>query len=59
MMFKAVLLQSWHNLSDPALEKALARDLLFRGFVSVGLDQGVPDHSTIWRFRHLLEKTDY
>jgi IS5 family transposase len=56
MMFKALLLQSWHNLSDPSLEKALARDLLFRRFVGVGLDQGVPDHSTIWRFRNLLEK---
>lgn len=56
MMFKALLLQSWHNLSDPALEKALARDLLFRRFVGIGLDQGVPDHSTIWRFCNLLEK---
>lgn len=56
MMFKALLLQSWHNLSDPALEKALARDLLFRRFVGISLDQGVPDHSTIWRFRNVLEK---
>lgn len=56
MMFKALLLQAWHNLSDPALEKALARDLLFRRFVGVSLDQGVPDHSTIWRFRNKLEK---
>ena len=30
MMFKALLLQSWYALSDPALEKQLARDLLFR-----------------------------
>jgi IS5 family transposase len=29
MMFKALLLQSWYALSDPALEKQLARDLLF------------------------------
>jgi len=54
-MFKALLLQFWHNLSDPALEKALARDLLFRRFVGIGLDQNVPDHSTIWRFRNFLE----
>ncbi len=32
IMFKALLLQAWHNLSGPALEKALARDLLFRRF---------------------------
>jgi len=56
MMFKALLLQAWHKLSDPALEKALARDLLFRRFVGVNLDQNVPDHSTIWRFRNTLEK---
>jgi len=29
MVFKALLLQSWYGLSDPALEKQLARDLLF------------------------------
>ena len=43
-------------MSDPALEKQLARDLLFRRFVGLSLDQSVPDHSTIWRFRNLLEE---
>ena len=54
MMFKALLLQSWYKLSDPRLEKQLARDLLFRRFVGLGLDQSVPDHSTLWRFRQKL-----
>jgi hypothetical protein len=27
MMFKALLLQSWYNLSDPGLEKHPVRDL--------------------------------
>lgn len=54
MMFKALLLQSWYKLSDPQLEKQLARDLLFRRFVGLGLDQSVPDHSTLWRFRQKL-----
>jgi len=57
MMFKALLLQSWYGLSDPALEKQLARDWLFRRFVQPGLSEGVPDHCTLWRFRNLLEKT--
>lgn len=57
MMFKALLLQSWYNLSDPGLEKQLARDLLFRRFVDLSLSESVPDHSTFWRFRNLLEKT--
>ena len=57
MMFKALLLQSEYGLSDPALEKQLARDLLFRRFVQLGLSEGVPDHSTLWHFRKLLEKS--
>lgn len=56
MMFKVLLLQSWYALSDPKLEKQLARDLMFRRFVNLGLSEGVPDHSTIWRFRNLLDK---
>lgn len=30
--------------------------LLILRFVGIGLDQGVPNHSTIWRFRNVLEK---
>ena len=55
-MFKALLLQSWYNLSDPQLEKQLARDLLFRRFIELDLSESVPDHSTFWRFRQTLEK---
>lgn len=56
MMFKSLLLQSWYKLSDPALEKQLARDLLFRRFVALDISEPVPDHSTFWRFRQKLEK---
>ena len=56
MMFKALLLQSWYGLSDPGLEKQLARDLLFRRFTGLGITESVPDHSSIWRFRQILEK---
>lgn len=56
MMFKALLLQAWYNLSDPALEKQLARDLLFKRFVGLSLSESVPDHSSLWRFRNLLEE---
>ncbi len=54
LMFKALLLQSWYGLSGPGLEKPLARDLMFRRFIKLGLGEGVPDHSTIWRFRNTL-----
>ena len=58
LMLKALLLQSWYNLSDPQLEKQLARDLLFRRFVELDLSESVPDHSTFWRFRRRLEQDD-
>jgi IS5 family transposase len=32
------------------LEKQLARDLMFRRFINLSLSEGVPDHSTLWRF---------
>jgi hypothetical protein len=41
-------------LSDEALEKQIARDLMFRRFIDLSLSEAVPDHSTIWRFRQLL-----
>jgi transposase, IS5 family len=56
LMFKALLLQSWYGLSDPGLEKQLARDLMFRRFINLGLSEGVPDHSALWRFRNTLAK---
>lgn len=56
IMFKVLLLQKLYNLSDPAMEKQLARDLLFRRFVGLSLTDDVPDHSTIWRYhKHLGE----
>ena len=57
MMFKAMLLQSWYALSDPKLEKQLARDLMFRRFVELDISEPVPDHSTFWRFRQILEQS--
>lgn len=54
VMFKAILLQKWHNLSDPGLEKQLARDIAFKRFTGLSLSDPVPDHSTIHRFRQKL-----
>jgi IS5 family transposase len=54
MMFKALLLQSLYGLSDSELEEALADRLSFRRFVGLALDEAVPDHTTLNRFRNLL-----
>lgn len=51
MVFKALLLQRWYNLSDEALEDALYDRLSFRRFVGLGLEEAIPDASTVCRFR--------
>lgn len=57
MLFKALLLQQWYGLSDPALEEALGDRLSFRRFCGVPLDRKMPDHSTLWRFRERLAQS--
>ena len=56
MMFKVLLLQRWHGLSDPAMEAALFDRLSFQRFAGLSLEDATPDHSTIWRFRERLTK---
>ena len=53
-MLKALLLAQWYGLSDPELEDALADRLSFRRFVGLPLDGGVPDETTLCRFRNEL-----
>ncbi len=54
LLFKALLLQRWYELSDPAMEEALRDRLSFRRFVGLPLSEAIPDHSTIWRFREAM-----
>ena len=54
LLFKALLLQQWYQLSDPGLEEALVDRLSFRHFVGLGLAEQVPEHSTLSRFRAQL-----
>ncbi|MGC2224096.1 MAG: IS5 family transposase [Methylocella sp.] len=54
LMLKALLLQRWYDLSDPAIEEALKDRLSFRRFVGLPLSEAIPDHSTLWRFRQAL-----
>jgi IS5 family transposase len=53
---KLLLLQQWYGLSDPGVEEAVDDRLSFRRFAGLPLDEGVPDHSAIWRFRQELAK---
>lgn len=57
-LFKAVLLGAWHGLGDPELEAALSDRLSFRRFAGLALDEAVPDHSMLWRFRDQLRRLE-
>jgi len=50
-MLKALLLQQWYDLSDPAAEEAINDRLSFRRFLGLNLSEKGPDHSTLHRFR--------
>ncbi len=54
LMFKVLLLQAWHGLSDPEMEASLDDRMSFRRFAGFSVDDRVPDHATIWRFRQRL-----
>jgi IS5 family transposase len=54
VLLRALLLGVWHDLSDPALEAAIADRLSFRRFCGLSLTDAVPDHATLWRFRAAL-----
>jgi IS5 family transposase len=54
LLFKALLLQSLYGLSDRELEEALGDRLSFRRFVGLGLEETIPDHTVLSRFRNLL-----
>jgi transposase, IS5 family len=53
-LLKCLLLQQWYRLSDAETEEALSDRLSFRRFAGLALDQDVPDHTTICRFRQQL-----
>lgn len=54
VLFRALLLQSLYGLSDRDLEEALGDRLSFRRFVGLSLEETVPDHTVINRFRNRL-----
>jgi IS5 family transposase len=53
-MFKTLLLQQWHNLSDEQTEEALCVRIDFMMFTGFELNDDIPDSCTIGRFRNKL-----
>ena len=54
VLFRALLLQSLYGLSDRELEDALKDRLSFKRFVGLSLEDEVPDHTVLNRFRNRL-----
>jgi IS5 family transposase len=54
VLLKAVLLASLYGLSERELEEALDDRLSFRRFVGLALEEKVPDHTVLNRFRNRL-----
>ena len=57
VLFKAVLLQKWYDLSDPDLEEMLYDRVSFRDFLGLGLNDCIPDETTIGLFRKKLKES--
>jgi transposase, IS5 family len=58
-MLRVYFLQQWYGLADEALEDALYDSQALRGFARIDLAAaGVPDATTLLKFRRLLENHD-
>ena len=56
VLVKVLVLQQWYDASDEAMEEALWDRVSFKRFVGLSLEDAVPDHSTISRFRKEVAK---
>jgi transposase, IS5 family len=56
VMFRMLVLQSLYNLSDEQVEFQVRDRLSFTRFLGLGLEDGVPDGTTLWLFRERLAK---
>ena len=57
-MFKVLILQAMHSLSDERCEYLIKDRLSFMRFLGLGLTDAVPDANTIWTFREALKQAD-
>ena len=56
LLFKMSLLQTWYGLSDYEVEEKVNDSLSFMQFVGLTIEDDVPDHSVLSRFRTELTK---
>lgn len=56
LLFKMLVLQKLYNISDEALEYQVNDRLSFMQFLGLGLEDTVPDATTVWLFREQLQR---
>lgn len=56
LMFKILVLQQLHNLSDERIEYQIRDRLSFMRFLGLQLEDKVPDAKTVWLFRERLKE---
>jgi transposase, IS5 family len=56
VMFRMLVLQSLYNLSDEQIEYQVRDRLSFTRFLGLGIEDGIPDGTTLWLFRETLAK---
>jgi len=56
LMFKLLILQRLHNLSDERLQYQVSDRLSFMRFLGLELAGNVPDARTVWAFREALKE---
>src|ERR1700741_4209978 len=56
VMFRMLVLQALHNLSDEQAEYQVRDRLSFTRFLRLGIGDSIPDATTLWLFREKLAK---
>ena len=56
VMFRMLVVQSLYNLSDEQAEYQVRDRLSFTRFLSLGIEDRIPDGTTLWLFREKLAK---
>jgi transposase, IS5 family len=57
VMFRMLVLQSLYNLSDEQVEYQVRDRLSFTRFLQLGIEDSIPDDTTLWLFRETLAKS--
>ena len=58
LMFKVLILQTLYNLADGQVEYQIRDRLSFSRFLGLGIEDQVPDATTVWRFRERLRELE-